>query len=162
MKRNDISYEIIDVSAVTNVKFYTSVDPGSYIPTHWHRAVEIIYMQEGSLDVTIESKNFTIYPEDCILINANVPHSTKCISPNKAIVLQIPLDFMENTFRTFSSFCLYGITPPQILLKEQKLICCAQHWNKCRLLTISDQMVLSCVLTVSSLSCFFSFIITSV
>ena len=71
MKRNDISYEIIDVSAVTNVKFYTSVDPGSYIPTHWHRAVEIIYMQEGSLDVTIESKNFTIYPEDCILINAN-------------------------------------------------------------------------------------------
>lgn len=95
MKRNDISYEIIDVSAVTNVKFYTSVDPGSYIPTHWHRAVEIIYMQEGSLDVTIESKNFTIYPEDCILINANVPHSTKCVSPNKAIVLQIPLDFME-------------------------------------------------------------------
>ena len=95
MKRNDISYEIIDVSAVTNVKFYTSVDPGSYIPTHWHRAVEIIYMQEGSLDVTIESKNFTIYPDDCILINANVPHSTKCVSPNKAIVLQIPLDFME-------------------------------------------------------------------
>ena len=47
MKRNDISYEIIDVSAVTNVKFYTSVDPGSYIPTHWHRAVEIIYMQES-------------------------------------------------------------------------------------------------------------------
>lgn len=95
MKKSKISYEIIDVSTVTNVKFYTSVDPGSYIPTHWHRAVEIIYMQEGSLDVTIESRNFTIYPEDCILINANVPHSTKCTSPNKAIVLQIPLDFME-------------------------------------------------------------------
>ena len=157
MKRNDISYEIIDVSAVTNVKFYTSVDPGSYIPTHWHRAVEIIYMQEGSLDVTIESKNFTIYPEDCILINANVPHSTKCVSPNKAIVLQIPLDFMEKYIPNIQQ-----LTPPQILLKEQKLICCAQHWNKCRLLTISDQMVLSCVLTVSSLSCFFSFIITSV
>lgn len=95
MKKREISYEIIDVSAVTNVKFYTSIDPGSYIPTHWHRAIEIIYMQEGSLDVTVESRSFTIYPEDCILINANVLHSTKCTSPNQAIVLQIPLDFIE-------------------------------------------------------------------
>ena len=95
MKNKNISYEIIDVSEVTNVKFYTSIDPGSYIPTHWHRAIEIIYMQEGSLDVTVESKSFTIYPEDCILVNANVLHSTKCTAPNKAIVLQIPLDFIE-------------------------------------------------------------------
>ena len=95
MKRKENSYEIIDVSDITNVRFYTSVDQGSYIPPHWHRAVEIIYIQEGSLDITVESKNFTIYPGDCTLINANVLHSTKCISPNKAIVLQIPIDFME-------------------------------------------------------------------
>ena len=62
---------------------------------HWHRAVEIIYMQEGSLDVTIESENFTIQKGDCIVINGNVLHSTKCTSPNTAILLQIPLDFME-------------------------------------------------------------------
>lgn len=95
MERKENSYEIIDVSDITNVRFYTSFDHGSYIPAHWHRAVEIIYMQEGSLDVTVESKSFTISPEDCTLINANVLHSTKCISPNKAIVLQIPIDFIE-------------------------------------------------------------------
>ena len=95
MKRTENSYEIIDVSDITNVRFYTSVDQGSYIPPHWHRAVEIIYMQEGSLDITVESRSFTIHPGDCTLINANVLHSTKCINPNKAIVLQIPLDFME-------------------------------------------------------------------
>lgn len=95
MKRTEISYEIIDVSDITNVRFYTSVDQGSYIPPHWHRAVEIIYMQEGSLDITVKSRSFTIHPGDCTLINANVLHSTKCTNPNKAIVLQIPLDFME-------------------------------------------------------------------
>ena len=95
MDKKGISYEIIDYSGITNVKFYTSIDNGSYIPSHWHRAVEILYMQEGELDVTIESASFTIYPGDCILINANVIHATKCIIPNKAIVLQIPLDFME-------------------------------------------------------------------
>ena len=95
MKSKEISHEIINAPVDTNVKFRTSTDPGSYIPMHWHRAVEIIYMQEGSLDVTIESENFTIQKGDCIVINGNVLHSTKCTSPNTAILLQIPLDFME-------------------------------------------------------------------
>lgn len=95
MKNKEISHEIINAPVDTNVKFRTSTDPGSYIPMHWHRAVEIIYMQEGSLDVTIESENFTIQKGDCIVINGNVLHSTKCTSPNTAILLQIPLDFME-------------------------------------------------------------------
>lgn len=94
MKNKEISYEIIDFSGETNVQFRTSVDPGSYIPTHWHRAIEIIYMQEGSLDVTVESESFTIHEDDCILVNGNVLHSTKCTAPNTAILLQIPLDFM--------------------------------------------------------------------
>ena len=48
MDKKEISYEIIDYSGITNVKFYTSTDNGSYIPSHWHRAVEILYMQEGN------------------------------------------------------------------------------------------------------------------
>ena len=95
MDKNGISYEIIDYSGITNVKFYTSTDNGGYIPFHWHRAVEIIYIQEGELDVIVESSSHTLHPGDCILINANIIHSTKCTVPNKAIVLQIPLDFME-------------------------------------------------------------------
>ena len=91
----NIVYEIITVADNTNVRFYTSVDSGSYIPTHWHRAIEILYLQEGSLEVTVESHHTTIYAGDCILINANILHSTTCTKPNKAIVLQIPIDFVE-------------------------------------------------------------------
>lgn len=90
-----ISYEIIDVAAATNVRFFTSIDTGSYYPTHWHRAIEIIYMLEGSLEVTVESETTIIHGGDCVLINANIPHSTKCTTPNTAILLQIPLDFVE-------------------------------------------------------------------
>ena len=104
MDKKEISYEIIDYSGVTNVKFYTSTDNGSYIPSHWHRAVEILYMQEGALDVTIENTSFTIHPGDCILINANVIHSTKCTVPNKAIVLQVPVDFMEKYIPNVQQF----------------------------------------------------------
>lgn len=88
-------YEIIKVPETTKVRFFTSVDPGSYIPNHWHRAVEIIYMLEGELSITVDSAKYLLPAGRCTLINADVIHSTKCTAPNKAIVLQIPLDFME-------------------------------------------------------------------
>ena len=91
----NILYEIIQVPEATKVRFFTSVDPGSYVPSHWHRAVEIIYMLEGELEVTVERTSRILLTGQCILINSNVIHSTKCIHPNKAIVLQIPLEFME-------------------------------------------------------------------
>lgn len=96
LNKNGIAYEIIDVRKSTGVNFFTSVDLGSYIPTHWHRAIEILYILEGSLEIMVESQNFSLCAGDCFLINADVLHSTKCTQPNKAIVLQIPLDFMEN------------------------------------------------------------------
>ena len=121
MYKKEISYEIIDYSGITNVKFYTSTDNGSYIPSHWHRAVEILYMQEGELDVTVESSSFTIYPGDCILINANVIHSTKCIIPNRAIVLQIPLDFIEKYIPDVQQFMFIWDYQTKDPVKKTKL-----------------------------------------
>ena len=33
--------------------FYTSVDFGSYVPPHWHDAIEILYLQEGELKAVL-------------------------------------------------------------------------------------------------------------
>lgn len=88
-------YEIIDAPQAMGVMFRTSVDQGSYIPSHWHRAVELIYLLEGELEVSAEDRTFFMKAGDCTLINANVMHSTKCTRPNTAILLQIPVDFME-------------------------------------------------------------------
>lgn len=86
---------VIDVPETTKVMFRTSIDPGSYIPTHWHRALEIIYLLEGELDVTVDTQTTHCSQGDCILINANVMHATKCTKPNTAILLQIPIEFAE-------------------------------------------------------------------
>lgn len=94
-QKDDVLYEIIRVPETTKVRFFTSVDNGSYIPSHWHRAIEILYILEGELDVMVEAHTRLLRADQCILINTNVIHATKCIRPNKAIVLQIPLDFME-------------------------------------------------------------------
>lgn len=94
-KNNSMIFEIIDTSKTTKVMFQTSVDSGSYVPTHWHNAIEIIYLLEGELDVTIDAKTTHYAEGDCILINTNMKHSTICTKPNTAILLQIPIDFAE-------------------------------------------------------------------
>lgn len=89
------TYEVIPTTGTTGVHFRTSIDSGSYIPPHWHHAIEIIYLLEGSLTVSCEASTREYHAGDCILVNADVIHSTKCTTPNKAILFQIPLDFMK-------------------------------------------------------------------
>lgn len=88
-------HEIIQVPAETGVRFFTSCDPGSYVPQHWHRAIEIIYLLEGQVTVTVETSSRLLHPGECVLINAQAVHATKCVSYTRGIVLQIPLEFME-------------------------------------------------------------------
>ena len=96
-RQNDNSnYEIISVRENTQVHFRTSIDPGSYVPPHWHDAVEIVYMQEGELIFTIEQQIHHLLSGQCILVNPNIIHAAKCTAPNKAIIFQIPVNFLEN------------------------------------------------------------------
>ena len=89
-------YEVINFKKNTGVRFYTSVDDNTYVPPHWHDAIEIVLIQEGKLLYSVEGNEAIINSGECMLVNANVVHSTKCLGPNKAIVFQIPLPFFEN------------------------------------------------------------------
>lgn len=89
------TYELIQVPKTTGVCFYTKKDTGSYVPNHWHDAIEIIYMIQGSVDITVESSAYHLQEGQCFLINSSVIHSTKCTSPNIGIVFQIPIDFIQ-------------------------------------------------------------------
>lgn len=105
------NYEIISVREDTQVHFRTSIDPGSYIPPHWHDAIEIVYMQEGELTFTIEQQTYHLTSGQCILVNPNIIHATKCTAPNKAIIFQIPVIFPENYIHNVRQL-LFTLTDP--------------------------------------------------
>ena len=92
---HSFSYEVISTLESTGVHFRASIDPGSYVPAHLHHAIEIIYLLEGNLTVIMESSVREYHAGECILINSDIIHSTKCTSPNKAILFQIPLSFLS-------------------------------------------------------------------
>lgn len=89
------NYEVIPLDTRTNVRFYTSYDPGSYVPPHWHDAIEIVYLLEGHLKLNIEGTHQELQEGQCTLIQPNKIHSTLCTQPNRAIVFQIPQALME-------------------------------------------------------------------
>lgn len=128
------NYEIISVREDTQVHFRTSIDPGSYIPPHWHDAVEIVYMQEGELTFTIEQKTYHLLSGQCILVNPNIIHATKCTAPNKAIIFQIPVNFLENYIPNVRQLLFTVSDPETDPLKRSKLDLLKQTLEKMQLI----------------------------
>ena len=73
---HSFSYEVISTLESTGVHFRTSIDPGSYVPSHLHHAIEIIYLLEGNLTVIMESSVREYHAGECILINSDIIHSS--------------------------------------------------------------------------------------
>ncbi len=95
MTKNNILHENILPSEYTNVNFCTYIDNGTYTPSHWHRAIELVYMLEGKVLRTVEGKTWTISVGRCLLTNSNVVHSDRSMEYSRYILLHIPLDFLE-------------------------------------------------------------------
>lgn len=86
---DNMRHEIVQANLDVDVRFYLSVDEGSYVKSHWHNSLEIIYILEGSIVVEIDNKRSTVLPGEFYLVNSRVIHSITS-QKNKALVLQIP------------------------------------------------------------------------
>lgn len=87
-------YEVVKLDYKLGVRLYTSNDPGSYVPPHWHDALELVLMQKGKLTYTTGESEVNLKSGDLIVSDIDVVHATYCAQPNRAIVLQIPYDLL--------------------------------------------------------------------
>lgn len=78
-----------------DIFFWVFNDSSSYVPTHWHSAMEIMYVLEGEVDVTVGGQTTVLLPGDVYLVDCAVPHSTKSLDGNKAVLIQIPYPLLE-------------------------------------------------------------------
>ena len=60
------------------VATYAELDKfaGSVVPWHWHRAVELFYMQSGTLEYTTPNGKWTFPAGSGCMVNSNVLHTT--------------------------------------------------------------------------------------
>lgn len=121
MQDENIFYENINFSEVTNVRFCTLTDRGSYTPNHWHRAIEILYVLEGEVLMIVEGNNILLKQGQCILVNANIIHANKSTAYNKFILLQIPSDFI-NKFINYQQI-VFALNNGINTIQNQRKIC---------------------------------------
>ena len=93
-----------------DIFFWVFNDSSSYVPTHWHSAMEIMYILEGEVDVTVGGQTTVLLPGDVYLVDCAVPHSTKSLDGNKAVLIQIPYPLLDRyipdiTSRRFGFDC---------------------------------------------------------
>lgn len=97
-----IRHETVLSNPDIDVRFYLSIDEGSYVTPHWHNSLELVYVLEGSLTVTYpyEEKR-TVRENELFCVNPRTIHSVLS-TKNRALVLQVPQQLYEKLVPSFS------------------------------------------------------------
>ncbi|WP_318708999.1 AraC family transcriptional regulator [Candidatus Acetatifactor stercoripullorum] len=100
-------HEEIPVSEALEVNFRIYEDSNHLVPNHWHDSLEVVYLYQGTMKVTIADKAYLLNQGDFILINSADIHSTFCEAYVKVLLLQIPQTFLKQAISGFeqSRFC---------------------------------------------------------
>lgn len=91
-------HEIVLKNPDVEVRFYLSVDKGSYVTPHWHDSLEMIYMLKGSITIMCDNRKRVLKPGEFAVVNSRAIHSVLS-TDNQALVLQIP----KETFALYVS-----------------------------------------------------------
>ena len=73
-----------------DIFFWVFNDSSSFVATHWHTALEMMYIIDGEVDVTMNHTTTVLKKDDIFLIDSKIAHSTKSLTGNHAILLQLP------------------------------------------------------------------------
>ena len=83
-----------------DIFFWVFNDASSFVATHWHTAIEIMYIIDGEIDVMMNQQTVILKPGDVFLIDSRLPHSTKSVHGNHAVL--IPVSYTHLTLPTNS------------------------------------------------------------
>lgn len=96
---NNLSHQIIDYSDAINMHFEVYNAYEVLFERHWHQGIEIIYILNGGMKVSINDKEYLLKQNYFSVINSMEIHSTKCIGETTVFLLQIPHTAIPTTDR---------------------------------------------------------------
>ena len=97
------THEEVQTESAIHVKFMIYEDSNHLVTEHWHRSMEVVYLYEGEMDVTINSRKYKLLSGDFIVINSADIHATQCYEHAKVLLLQIPFDFLQHAIPDYDN-----------------------------------------------------------
>lgn len=81
---------------------------------NWHRALEILLVMKGTVEVSCGGKNILMEEDDFILINSNVGHASLARTENSiAMVIQLEPEYLEEYYHPMKDWKFEGHTNVQ-------------------------------------------------
>lgn len=90
-----IIHEQVKTDAALPMRFDIYTTQGELVPMHWHNSLEIIYILDGNMDVTVKDHVTRLWSGDFMIINSREIHGTHCGSLTKVFLLQLPYHFLK-------------------------------------------------------------------
>lgn len=69
------------------IKYYT--EHGYYTPPHWHSALELIFVLNGTAQMTIDGRVHSLIPGEFVLIDSNQIHESRCAAMTMGLCIHI-------------------------------------------------------------------------
>lgn len=90
-------------------------------PIHWHDCVEILYVLEGKLRITIETEIYELEKGELEIINCDEAHSYESMGEsNKVLMFQIDPNFFEKYFNDIRSVFFYTNSSEEGAQEDEK------------------------------------------
>ncbi|WP_410506218.1 helix-turn-helix domain-containing protein [Haloimpatiens sp. FM7315] len=96
------------VNYMTEIPINISMVNINNYPIHWHDSIEILFVLQGSIKVTIETEEYEVEEGEMEIINCDEAHSIKDIGKgNKVLLLHIDPNFFEKYFNDIRNIFFY-------------------------------------------------------
>ncbi|MDR0268066.1 helix-turn-helix domain-containing protein [Paenibacillus sp.] len=87
-------YEFIDYQEDLPIRLF--VNSVAYVPFHWHKEVEIIYVLQGAIAIHLDQQNYTLSQDDIIVVNSMSVHQIERTSQdNVLLTLQFSPELLD-------------------------------------------------------------------
>lgn len=80
----------------TGVQIHYYTDKGKYNPVHWHSAIELIYVLNGTGTIMIEGKDYPVIAGEFVIIDSNQMHETRCVEASMMVMIHFSRNSMKN------------------------------------------------------------------
>ena len=125
MAEQNAYHEIDRTTEGFEIFFWVFHDKYSYVPPHWHTAIEINYVINGGADIILSDRTIHLGPGDINLLDSTVIHAVRSIHGNDSIVIQLPYPMLVRYIPDFDRLAFSydcHATDPDSMRKRRDLI----------------------------------------
>lgn len=102
----------------TSISIHYYSNRGSYFPAHWHPAIELLYILNGTAEIIVGGVKHTLVLGEFIVVDSNQIHESQCALASMGVTVHVSKEFLESYIEDTA---LPGINCMRDTLQKEKL-----------------------------------------